>query len=634
MEYPSKECWDLAFNQLLGAQTIDKFHREPTLFNPILDIEEIRCYEVDQGPRKRKVTNGFYMLPKKEDDRRFHQNYDQCDTPRYEGRMDSPIPNSGGGFSPGSIEKGDTQRMVARTGMIDLGSQGGKFTWFQKTKATNGGCELKRARLDRVFASIKWKMLYPNAITHVLSAATSDHRPILLDTNGGINCNKSNFKYELMWGRDAKCYWVVKNAWKDKLHQHPIINFYRKLKNTKEHLARWNKVQFKENRVWDVDLVKKWFNWNDAKAILNIQLPVVDTMDAWMWMGEPSGLFSIRSVCRIVMGVITTAPANAKWKLIWTSKIHPRLKLVWWQLERDVFPTRGKIAKFMDLTDVCCPVCGEEEETIFHLLWKCNLAKAIWFNTPMGLRAELVDVNSWEQWKDWFMADFNRPPNLTFQEMLITALCVVETMWFERNSTVHVETRSPAQKVLLNVNNKIRDHLKVAANDVVEFCEWHPPPESWLCCNCDISFDEGGVVLATVVRDGKGNIVTIKTERSLTTDPLIGEGLAVCMAAELMLEMRVKQVIFQSDNMVVATNLSTELGKDIHFKLTNISKRFHQLCLQFTSWGIGHLNRKCNYMAHNVAKWAKETRTIGLTKSTDVDPTVLTDYLDWRKHAG
>ncbi|KAF4396936.1 hypothetical protein F8388_004904 [Cannabis sativa] len=232
------------------------------------------------------------------------------------------------------------------------------------------------------------------------------------------------------------------------------------------------------------------------------------------------------------------------------------------------------------------------------------------------------------------MVDFNRPPNLTFQEMLITALCVVETVWSERNSTVHAQTRSPTHKVLLNVNNKIRDHLKVAANDVVEFCEWRPPPESWLCCNCDISFDEGGVVLATVVRDGKGNIVTIKTERNLTTNPLIGEGLAVCMAGELMLEMRVKQVLFQSDNMVVATDLSTEPGKDTHFKLTNISKRFHQLCLQFTSWGIGHVNRKCNYMAHNVAKWAKETRTIGLTKSSKVDPTVLTDYLEWRKHAG
>ncbi|KAM6577645.1 hypothetical protein CsatB_029482 [Cannabis sativa] len=252
----------------------------------------------------------------------------------------------------------------------------------------------------------------------------------------------------------------------------------------------------------------------------------------------------------------------------------------------------------------------------------------------MGLRAELVDVNCWEHWKNWFKVDFNRPPNLTFQEILITALCVAETVWSERNSIVHSQSRCPPQKVLLNVNNKIRDHLKVACNEVAELCEWRPPPDSWLCCNCDISVDEEGVVLATVVRDDKGNIVTIKTERSLSTDPLIGEGLAVCMAADLMHKMRVKNVIFQSDNMEVATDLSMESGKDIHFKLTNIRKRFHQLCSQLTGWGIGHVNRRCNYMAHNVAAWARETRKIGLTKPTDMDPTVLTDYIEWRKHAG
>ncbi|KAF4400687.1 hypothetical protein G4B88_001242 [Cannabis sativa] len=433
MEYPSKECWDLAFNQLLGAQTVDKFHREPTLFNPILDIEEIRCYEANQGPRKRKATNGFYMLPKKDDESRFQQEDEQRVSPRNEETMDSPLPCSHSGFSPGSMEKDnsrrrrgrprknsafvpkpteptrkrgrptkeamlamkpksfkkesdnkrknkvskhycnswdtasvelaidlnnhfvfmdgsyvppdglaggfgvvwrngmkgtvmsedknlinvlieseppgtpwnllgvygppsimgrevfwnrigdlilnntnptviigdlngtladnenlhysnwrnparysfDLRRMVARTGMIDLGSQGGKFTWFQKLKATSGGCGLKRARLDRALASIEWRLLYPNAITHVLSAATSDHRPILLDMNGGTNCNRTYFKYELMWGRDPKCYWVVKNAWKEKLHQHPMINFYRKLKNTKDQLARWNRIQFK-----------------------------------------------------------------------------------------------------------------------------------------------------------------------------------------------------------------------------------------------------------------------------------------------------------------------------------------------------------------------------------------------------
>ncbi|XP_060961007.1 uncharacterized protein LOC133031507 [Cannabis sativa] len=88
----------------------------------------------------------------------------------------------------------DLRRVVARTGIIDLGAQGGKVTWFQKSKVTGGGCGLKRARLDRALASIEWRMLYPSAITHVLSAATSDHRPILLDTNGEpttVNLNSS-----------------------------------------------------------------------------------------------------------------------------------------------------------------------------------------------------------------------------------------------------------------------------------------------------------------------------------------------------------------------------------------------------------------------------------------------------------
>uniref|UniRef100_A0A803NUW7 Reverse transcriptase domain-containing protein n=1 Tax=Cannabis sativa TaxID=3483 RepID=A0A803NUW7_CANSA len=265
-------------------------------------------------------------------------------------------------------------------------------------------------------------------------------------------------------------------------------------------------------------------------------------------------------------GATTTTQADTKWKMIWKSAIHPHMKLIWWQLERDAFPTR-----------------------------------------------DLVDVNGWEQWKDWFMVDINKPPNLTFLEIIVTAFCVVETVWHERNSIVHSQSRSPISKVVFTVNSKIRDHIKVASNDVVDFY---------------------GVVLATVVRDDKGHIVTIKTERSSTTDPLIGEGLAVCMAAELIIEMRAKYVIFQSDNMEVARDLSTESGIDIHFKLIHLRRCFHQLCTQLSSWGIRHVNRRCNYMAHNVAKWAKETKVIGFTKRGDMDPNVLNDYIEWMKHAG
>ncbi|KAF4380784.1 hypothetical protein F8388_017138 [Cannabis sativa] len=62
--WPSNECWNRAFNLLTGSNTIDKYHREPTLFNPILNIDDFKCYEAESGPRKRKSTDGFFMLPK------------------------------------------------------------------------------------------------------------------------------------------------------------------------------------------------------------------------------------------------------------------------------------------------------------------------------------------------------------------------------------------------------------------------------------------------------------------------------------------------------------------------------------------------------------------------------------------
>ncbi|KAF4366725.1 hypothetical protein F8388_020087 [Cannabis sativa] len=140
----------------------------------------------------------------------------------------------------------DLRRMVARTGLIDLGCLGGKFTWFQKTSNSIGSNAIRRARLDRALASTDWRILFPNAIVELLTVSTSDHKPILLNTDGGVRRTKAQFKYELMWGRDPRCFWVVRNAWRERLHHNPMVNLYRKLKRTRDHLQRWNKTHFKK----------------------------------------------------------------------------------------------------------------------------------------------------------------------------------------------------------------------------------------------------------------------------------------------------------------------------------------------------------------------------------------------------
>ncbi|KAF4373715.1 hypothetical protein G4B88_030058 [Cannabis sativa] len=138
----------------------------------------------------------------------------------------------------------DLRRMVHRSGLIDLGFQGPVYTWAKGGSSSNGVSKMKRARLDRGLSSTDWRILFPNAIVNHLSASQSDHRPLLLDTLGGANCKRRQFKYENMWARDPRCFWVVKEAWKGRLHSNPMINFHRKVKATSKKLQSWNKTHF------------------------------------------------------------------------------------------------------------------------------------------------------------------------------------------------------------------------------------------------------------------------------------------------------------------------------------------------------------------------------------------------------
>ncbi|XP_030477906.1 uncharacterized protein LOC115694944 [Cannabis sativa] len=112
----------------------------------------------------------------------------------------------------------DFCQMVNRVGLVDLGFQGPGYTWSKGRNRSSQGGGVKRARLDRGLASIEWRILFPNSIVHHLAASGSDHRPILLDTSGGVNGRGRSFKYENMWARDPRCFWVVKEAWSKCLH--------------------------------------------------------------------------------------------------------------------------------------------------------------------------------------------------------------------------------------------------------------------------------------------------------------------------------------------------------------------------------------------------------------------------------
>uniref|UniRef100_A0A803P649 Reverse transcriptase domain-containing protein n=1 Tax=Cannabis sativa TaxID=3483 RepID=A0A803P649_CANSA len=322
VKWPSKECWadPKARELLMGALTIDKYHREPTLFNPICDIEDFRVHEHLDGPRKRKALDEVQDAPD------FQSNISKNLIPEElniatfsPGSNDNPkvnlwqrkgkevLLNSPVAMGPCSEEE-DPQKLnpsgrhqsrskveerqraqregkqhLVLNGMIEhltsrfiarssiefalsfisltrdlcaligvsgrirhvLDERGPTFTWVKGSTNPRVGVAMKRARLDRGLASSEWRILFPQAIINHLAASESDHRPLLLDTMGGANCKGRQFKYENMWARDPRSFWVVKEAWKHRRHPNPMINFHKKGKATSRKLMSWNKTQFK-----------------------------------------------------------------------------------------------------------------------------------------------------------------------------------------------------------------------------------------------------------------------------------------------------------------------------------------------------------------------------------------------------
>ncbi|KAG8374776.1 hypothetical protein BUALT_Bualt10G0030900 [Buddleja alternifolia] len=82
--------------------------------------------------------------------------------------------------------------VLDNAGLTDLGYYGHPFTWSNKR---DGGANIQ-LRLDQGLENSSWNALFPNAsVTHI-AAISSDHKPLLLNTNPPSNSGRPPFRFE------------------------------------------------------------------------------------------------------------------------------------------------------------------------------------------------------------------------------------------------------------------------------------------------------------------------------------------------------------------------------------------------------------------------------------------------------
>lgn len=96
------------------------------------------------------------------------------------------------------------KHFLLRTGLIDLGYSGPKFTWQRGNLMV---------RLDRAIANSSWVSQHPDAIVCHLPRIKSDHRPILLRSSSATSHPQSSFKFLASWLLHPGFDELVGNSW-------------------------------------------------------------------------------------------------------------------------------------------------------------------------------------------------------------------------------------------------------------------------------------------------------------------------------------------------------------------------------------------------------------------------------------
>ena len=145
----------------------------------------------------------------------------------------------------------------------------------------------------------------------------------------------------------------------------------------------------------------------------------------------------------------------------------------------------------------------------------------------------------------------------------------------------------------------------------------------------DYSTRNNKAVGAVVFRDSKDRIHHIFSTEFNVTEPTLAEARTMVEAANFAKKHNIRNVCFYSDNRDVVINMQEERGEETHFLLDDVSSEFRSLLRDFEDWKLSRISRNLNFLAHNVAKWARLNLADGAIDPGILPSAIFSDEDEW-----
>lgn len=101
------------------------------------------------------------------------------------------------------------------------------------------------------------------------------------------------------------------------------------------------------------------------------------TEDKLSWSLNPRGIFDLKSAYSLASD---NEPYQFDGEWIWKAKVLPKIKFFAWKCMHNSVGVKACLAGRGMSTNMMCPLCGLEVETIVHALRDCRTVREVWFN--------------------------------------------------------------------------------------------------------------------------------------------------------------------------------------------------------------------------------------------------------------
>ncbi|KAJ8430399.1 hypothetical protein Cgig2_000231 [Carnegiea gigantea] len=323
-----------------------------------------------------------------------------------------------------------------------------------------------------------------------------------------------------------------------------------------------------------------------------------------MWHYANDVKYSVKLVYRMIREVkarMVSSPSAATttsfWKKLWTLDIPPKIKMCAWRAASRALLSKVGVARRVHGVSCLCDIYREWEETDYHALFECCLARGLWVNSDLehvvGLCLRSSVLNT-------LMVVY-----ANMGEKLEAFVTMIWACWQARNTMLFGQVSVTPKKMVERAFALVKEYREASAkldtghpNSV---SAWKAPSVGYLKVNFDGALiGEECHGLGMVVRDGGDCIVMAGVRQGIGRfGPEYVEAMACRWAMQQALEKRFETVIMEGDFLGLISKLQkgerpiTELGLIIHDILMFVDR--------FSFCSFCHVKRAGNRVAHTFA---------------------------------